>query len=225
MTARHHPSDETLMAWAAGTFPAGPRLVVAIHLDGCRRCRDTVAGFEAIGGALLEAAEPAPMATGAFDALMARIDAENAAPEASTGNRTPIRPTVSNVPTTPDGLALPPRLAHHTVGRWRSLGRALSWSRVEVAGAPDANVILLRIPAAGAAPRHGHTGREFTQVLVGGFTDGRDAYVAGDFDEADETVDHRPLVDVDGECICVAAVEGRLRIHGIGRLLQPFVGL
>lgn len=101
----------------------------------------------------------------------------------------------------------------------------MSWSRVDVAGAPDANVVLLRIPAAGAAPRHGHTGREFTQVLVGGFSDGRDAYVAGDFDEADENVDHRPVVDADGECICIAAVEGRLRIHGIGRLLQPFIGL
>lgn len=217
MTSRHHPSDETLMAHAAGTLPAGPRLVVAIHLDGCRRCREAVAGFEAIGGALLEASEPASMRPGAFDALMARIDAEDA-PAA-----VPSAPVV--VPTTPDGRPLPARLARHAVGRWRRLGSALSWSRVAVAGAPDANVILLRIPAAGTAPRHGHTGREFTQVLVGGFSDGRDAYVAGDFDEADEHVDHRPVVDADGECICIAAVEGRLRIHGIGRLLQPFVGL
>jgi len=32
-------------------------------------------------------------------------------------------------------------------------------------------------------------------------------------------------VDAEGECICLAAVEGRLRIHGVGRLLQPFIGL
>ncbi len=222
MTARRHPSDETLMAWAAGTLPAGPRLVVAIHLDGCRRCRQTVGRFEAIGGALLEASEPAPMAGGAFDALMARIDAEDAASVAAPPSS---RRRISEAPTTPDGLPLPARLAHHDVGRWRRLGPALSWSRIGVAGDPDANVVLLRIPAAGAAPRHGHTGREFTQVLVGGFSDGRDAYVAGDFDEADENVDHRPVVDADGECICIAAVEGRLRIHGIGRLLQPFIGL
>lgn len=234
MTARHHPSDETLMAHAAGTLPAGPRLVVAIHLDGCRRCRDAVAGFEAIGGALLEAAEPATMAAGSFEALMARIDDEESASEStSPAPRSnvfdvPPRSVVDPVPatpTTPDGLPLPARLQRHRVGRWRRLGPALSWSRVAVAGAPDANVVLLRIPAAGSAPRHGHTGREFTQVLVGGFSDGRDAYVAGDFDEADETVDHRPVVDADGECICIAAVEGRLRIHGIGRLLQPFIGL
>lgn len=222
MTARHHPSDETLMAWAAGTLPAGPRLVLAIHLDGCPRCREGAERFEAVGGALLEAAEPAASAPGAFDALMARIDAEDRGREEPARSREPI---ASETPTTPDGLPLPPRLARHTVGRWRRLGPALSWSRVGVAGAPDANVVLLRIPAAGAAPRHGHTGREFTQVLVGGFSDGRDTYVAGDFDEADEHVDHRPVVDADGECICIAAVEGRLRIHGWGRLLQPFIGL
>lgn len=222
MTARHHPSDETLMAYAAGTLPAGPRLIVAIHLDGCRHCRDAVAGFEAVGGALVEAATPVAMAAGAFEALMARIDAEDPASEATLP---PPRTTGALPPTTPDGIRLPARLGRHTVGRWRRLGSALSWSRVAVAGAPEANVVLLRIPAAGAAPRHGHTGREFTQVLVGGFSDGRDAYVAGDFDEADEHVDHRPQVDADGECICIAAVEGRLRIHGIGRLLQPFIGL
>lgn len=234
MTARHHPSDETLMAHAAGTLPAGLRLVVAIHIDGCRSCRDAVAGFEAVGGALLETAEPATMAAGSFDALMVRIDAEVGASEPtfpaprSASSAAPLRSVVGAAPTapeTPDGIPLPARLLRHRVGRWRRLGPALSWSRVEVAGAPDANVVLLRIPAAGAAPRHGHTGREFTQVLVGGFSDGRDAYGAGDFDEADETVDHRPVVDADGECLCIAAVEGRLRIHGIGRLLQPFIGL
>lgn len=222
MTVRHHPSDETLMAYAAGTLPAGPRLIVEIHLDGCRHCRDVVAGFEAIGGALVEAAAPVEMTAGAFEALMARIDAEG---ESSEATIPAARSPGSLAPTTPDGILLPARLGRHEIGRWRRIGPSLSWSRIVVDGAPDANVVLLRIPAAGAAPRHGHTGREFTQVLVGGFSDGREAYGAGDFAEADEHIDHRPEVDADGECICIAAVEGRLRIHGIGRLLQPFIGL
>jgi putative transcriptional regulator len=219
MSPRHHPSDETLMAHAAGTLAAGPRLVVDIHLDGCPRCREAVRGFEALGGALLEEIAPAPMADGALDALFARIDAEDAASAE--------KPVVAAVapPMTPDGIPLPARLAAHTVGRWRRIGTMLRWARVAVDGDPDANVILLRIPANGSAPRHGHTGREFTQVLTGGFTDGRDAYEAGDLVEADDHVDHRPVVDGDGECICIAAVEVRLRIHGIGRLLQPFIGL
>lgn len=219
MSPRHHPSDETLMAHAAGTLAAGPRLVVGIHLDGCPRCREAVRGFEALGGALLEEIAPAPMSDGALDALFARIDAEDATTAALAPQ------SASPVPVTPDGILLPPRLAAHTVGRWRRIGNMLRWARVEVDGDPDANVILLRIPANGSAPRHGHTGREFTQVLAGGFSDGRDAYEVGDLVEADDHVDHRPVVDGDGECICIAAVEVRLRIHGIGRLLQPFIGL
>lgn len=223
MSPRHHPSDETLMAFAAGTLAAGPRLVVSIHLDGCPHCREAVRRFEALGGALLETIEPAPLTDGALDALFARIDAEAATPGPAV--RAPSVVPVVPPPVTPDGIVLPKRLAEHRVGRWRRIGSALSWARVDVDGDPQANVILLRIPAAGATPRHGHTGRELTQVLVGGFSDGRDAYALGDLIEADEHVDHRPVVDADGECICIAAVEGRLRIHGIGRLLQPFVGL
>jgi putative transcriptional regulator len=222
MSPRHHPSDETLMAHAAGTLPAGPRLVVSVHLDGCRHCRDAIATFEAVGGALLEATEPVAIDEGALDALFARIDAEEETPKTERA-KAPVAGPVR--PTTPDGIALPKALAAHTVGRWRSLGPSLRWARVGVAGDPSANVVMLRIPAARSVPRHGHTGCEFTQVLVGGFSDGRDAYVTGDLIEADEHVDHQPVVDADGECICLAAVEGRLRIHGIGRLLQPFVGL
>lgn len=218
MSPRHHPSDETLMAHAAGTLAAGPRLVIDIHLAGCPRCRELVRGFEAVGGALLDQAAPAPLTADALAALFARIDAPQPL-------RFPARRPVAPRPTTPDGLALPVALADHVVGPWRRIPPALRWARVGVRGDDRANVVLLRIPAGRSVPRHGHTGREFTQVLVGGFTDGRDAYGAGDLVEADEHVDHHPVVDADGECLCIAAVEGRLRIHGLGRLLQPVVGL
>ena len=43
--------------------------------------------------------------------------------------------------------------------------------------------------------------------------------------EADAETEHQPVVDADGECICLAAVEGRLRLGGfLGRLLQPLTG-
>jgi putative transcriptional regulator len=42
----------------------------------------------------------------------------------------------------------------------------------------------------------------------------------------DEEVNHQPVVDQDGECVCLAAVEGRLRLSGwIGRLIQPLIGI
>lgn len=34
------------------------------------------------------------------------------------------------------------------------------------------------------------------------------------------------MADSDADCICLAAVEGRLRLHSfVGRLMQPFMGL
>lgn len=219
MTPHHHPSDDTLMAYAAGTLSAGPRLVLSVHLSACAHCRDAVRAFEAVGGALLDAAPPAAMADDALERLLARIDAE-----AGLAQVVPLPSARPRAPTTPDGIPLPAALARHSISPWRKLPD-LQWARVTLADAPDANVILLRIPAGKPAPRHSHTGREFTQVVYGGFSDGRDHYGLGDLTEADQHVDHQPLVDAEGECICLAAVEGRLRIHGVGRLLQPFIGL
>jgi putative transcriptional regulator len=219
MTPHHHPSDDTLMAYAAGTLSAGPRLVLSVHLSTCGHCRDAVRAFEAVGGALLDTAPPAAMADDALERLLARIDAE-----AGLAQVVPLPSARPRPPTTPDGISLPAALARHSISPWRKLPD-LQWARVTLADAPDANVILLRIPAGKPAPRHSHTGREFTQVIHGAFSDGRDHYGLGDLTEADQHVDHQPLVDAEGECICLAAVEGRLRIHGVGRLLQPFIGL
>lgn len=126
MSPRHHPSDETLMAHAAGTLAAGPRLVIDIHLAGCPRCRELVRGFEAVGGALLDQAAPAPLTADALAALFARIDAPQPL-------RFPARRPVAPRPTTPDGLALPVALADHVVGPWRRIPPALRWEPVPAA--------------------------------------------------------------------------------------------
>ncbi len=43
MTPRHHPSDATLLTYAAGALGEGLSLVVASHLAYCAECRDAVA--------------------------------------------------------------------------------------------------------------------------------------------------------------------------------------
>ena len=50
----HHPSDETLLRQASGTLEAGPRIVVAVHIGGCRACAERIAQFEAAGGLFLD---------------------------------------------------------------------------------------------------------------------------------------------------------------------------
>jgi len=73
-------------------------------------------------------------------------------------------------------------------------------------------------------PRHEHRGDEWTCVLQGAFRHQLGAYGAGDFDEADESVEHQPVIEDGIECVCLVALEGGIRLKGpIGRLIQPFV--
>jgi putative transcriptional regulator len=105
----------------------------------------------------------------------------------------------------------PRALRHCRVSPWRPMGPGMRWSRVGLPYAPQANVVLLRIGAGKCLPPHTHSGTELTQVLFGAFDDGRSVFAAGDFDAADDEVRHQPVVQAGGECICLAAVDGRLR--------------
>ena len=215
MTVRHHPSDETLLRLAAGTLGAGPALVVSVHLDGCSRCRETHGRFEAVGGAILDEMPPAPLAADLFARTLERLEVGSSAP--ATEPRPRGQPAL--------GLELPQAMRHCEVGPWRWLGPGFRWSKVKIAGSPDAKVMLLKGRARLHLPAHGHTGLEFTQVLSGSLSDQRGRYLPGDLDEADDEVVHRLIVGEESDCICLAALEGDTVLHGLlGRLLRPIVG-
>jgi len=207
VTPTHHPREESLASLAGGTLSAGPRLVLATHLAGCRACRDRVRFFEAIGGALLDSETPGPVSDDLLAGALARLDPASAAPAARA-----------------DRAATP--LGNCEIGPWRFVQPGFRISRVSIPREPEANVILLKVGAGRLVPRHGHEGVEYTQVLSGAFSDALGRYAAGDCIEADDDIDHQPTVEGDQECICLAAVEGRLRLHSfVARLLQPFLGL
>jgi putative transcriptional regulator len=215
MTINHHPSDETLMRMAAGALGAGPALVVSVHLEGCAVCRDRMANFEAIGGAILDEIPAAPLAADLFGRTMERLEiAQPVQAEILVARK---RPAL--------GIELPRAMRDCEVGPWKWLGPGFRWSKVRIAGSPDAKVMLLKGRAGLHLPAHGHTGLEFMQVLSGSLSDERGQYFAGDLDEAGDDVDHRPVVGQESDCICLAALEGDTRLHGLlGRLLRPIVG-
>lgn len=215
MTINHHPSDETLMRMTAGALGAGPALVVSVHLEGCAVCRDRMANFEAIGGAILDEIPAAPLAADLFGRTMERLEiAQPAQAEILVARK---RPAL--------GIELPRAMRDCEVGPWKWLGPGFRWSKVRIAGSPDAKVMLLKGRAGLHLPAHGHTGLEFMQVLSGSLSDERGQYFAGDLDEAGDDVDHRPVVGQESDCICLAALEGDTRLHGLlGRLLRPIVG-
>lgn len=215
MTINHHPSDETLMRLAAGALGAGPELVVSVHLEGCSACRDGLARFETVGGAILDEMPRAPLAADLFGRIMERLEVA--------------QPSQAKVPTaikhSPLGIELPRAMRDCEVGPWKWLAPGFKWSKVQIAGSPDANVMLLKGKAGLHLPVHGHTGQEFLQILSGSLSDERGRYFPGDLDEAGNDVDHRPIVSPDSECVCLAALEGDIHLHGfLGRILRPIVG-
>jgi putative transcriptional regulator len=207
----HHPSDGTLAAYAAGTLDAGRRLVVATHLSLCRECRQAALAFEHLGGTLLEASIPTAMAPDALSRALERLETPEAA-------RTAAKISL------PSPNELPRPLAAHDLGPWRWIGRGVQWRSVSVPVENDIRVFMLRAEPGTRLPHHRHEGVEWTCILKGAYRHDLGRYGAGDFDEADDTMEHKPVVEDGVPCICLVALQGNIQLQGwIGRLLQPLV--
>lgn len=216
-TIQHHPDDELLLANAAGSLDRGHSVVVASHVENCAHCRERMRVFEAVGGALLDELPAATMAPDALARTMAAIDA---LPKPLA------MPVQAPHPVLPPGMTWPRSLTGCPATRWRWLGPGMRWSRVTLPDDPAANVFLLRIGAGKNLPMHTHSDSELTQVLYGTFHDGRALFGPGDFDEADGSFHHQPVVQAGGECICLASVRGRVLFNGVvARTLGALVGM
>jgi putative transcriptional regulator len=214
----HHPSDATLVAYAAGSTIEGIALVVASHLAFCADCRKAVADAEAIGGGLLDDLAPAPLEDAARSRVLARLDAPDdvvAAPQVDAGLPAPLARYVAGADR---GLeALP----------WRMLWPGIRQIDLRLRRRGGESLRLLRIAPGSAMPQHGHNGTELTLVLAGSFADETGRFTRGDVAEVDEDVQHRPVVDGSEECICLIATDAPLRFGGglLGRIAQRFVGI
>jgi len=210
MSIAHRPSNETLAAFATGQLDEGLALVVATHLERDAASRQRLRGFQSIQGALLEAAAPVPMATGASDVLARDVGFE---------------PKREARPAPVPEAGLPRVLQPYALGPWRPIGIRIAMRRVDVPGA-EARVFMLRAGPGVALPHHKHSGLEWTTILSGAYEHQYGRYAAGDFDEADAEHEHTPLVDAVEGCTCIAAVTGDVLFQGwLGRLLQPLVRL
>ena len=224
---RHHPKTETLAAFAAGHLGEATSALIAAHLEVCDECRGHLRDLEAIGGALLDAAEPEALSPDALDQFWARADAAPA-PRTSAPIETPapIARALAAFPGLADclddeGLAkvkwrrVAPGVAQHVLS---------SKHGSSPKGGGVGGLSLLKIAPGVAIPKHAHGGRELTMVLRGAYVDEHGRLGAGDVADLDENVRHSPTAFGDEHCICLIAAEAPLRFEGVvGRLLQPFV--
>jgi putative transcriptional regulator len=207
-----HPSDELIFDLARGALEPGRGLVVAAHLNACPTCRATARLAEAVGGVLMAQIEPVELAPDALAQAMARLDE-------------PSPPSAAAAKSPDDWIAVPADVL--TAARRRRWAAPGVWV-ANVTGDPKAGPrsYLLGVAAGMAVPRHTHKGMELVCVLKGAFEDRGVIYGPGDFAQSDETVEHRPHVTRDSECVCLAAADNALVPRAlIGWLFQPFVGI
>lgn len=217
MNHQHQTSEDLLLRYAAGQLRPAPALVVASHLAMSPSSRTIINQFEEIGGALIDEQPIANLSLHFFERTLEKLG--QPLPEG------PVLPPHDHA-RLDMGISLPAPLASRKIGPWKWLGPGMRFARIEMPEDPDHNLVLLRVPAGRALPEHSHSGTEVTLVLKGSFHDELGRYLPGDLIEEDEETDHTPVVDEGGECICLASIEGPMRIKSwLGRLAQPFIGL
>lgn len=207
----HHPTDETLADFIGGRLDEGRRVVVGAHLEMCASCARIVAAADQLGGLMLTESEPTPLSKGALERALARIDARAATQKSQ----------VEGGSSHPLGLA---SLAGYALGPWRWIGPGVHWRSVSVPMEKGARVFMLKSAPGTSLPHHTHTGTELTLIMQGAFAHEGGRFAIGDFDEADGTVEHQPVVEPGDDCICLVAMDGNLKLLGLlGRIMQPFV--
>lgn len=206
---RHHPTEANLLACAAGGLPGAHARVVGVHAAWCPSCAATLRDATAIGGALLQALPPAPLAPDALDRVLAQLDTPPP-PMSALSARLPAARTAAELAT----------------GRWRRVAPGIAIMPLLPRDATESRLDLIRVAPGKALLLHGHTGPESTCVLQGAFADGTGTYAAGDFAAGDADLDHQPTALPGEICICLIATTSHLRAHGwLGRLVRPLLGM
>lgn len=215
----HHPELELLLDYSAGSLPEPVSLVVAAHACLCAACRAEVGRMEAVGGALLDALDPAAVGEDALAATLARIDAP---PSSDEPQRVP-----SDLDAETRAL-IPAPVRRYLPGnikdlRWRWQGPTLHEARLSLAR-PGYRTSLFSLKPGKAPPLHTHGGNEYILVLAGSFEEDGEIYGVGDFAHADAAKTHIQTADAGKGCICLTVLDAPVRLPGIaGRVVNPFL--
>jgi putative transcriptional regulator len=218
MRPLHHPSDATLMAYAAGALAPEIAAVVAAHTKHCPHCCAELALMDMIGGVLMEAQPEVQLSGAALDKM------ERTACRCHTNGR-PAGPLAYNHDalrtmllrfTGPDLDRIP----------WRWLTPGVRHFQIVLPGGNRGGLRFFKLSPGQKIPEHGHRGAEVTFVLTGSYRDCLGRFGPGDFSDLDDEIAHAPVADRHEGCICLAATEHPRQFTGrLPRWLQPLTGL
>lgn len=218
-TPSHHIAPDVLMAYAAGSLDEAHSVLVATHLALCPTCREAASGYEALGGALVDAMPETAVEEEALQSVFAMIDAapDEASLETDCRNHSEEMTKIFPAP-----------LREYLPGdwsqfQWKSRGLSVKEAVFDI-GNGETKASLLWIKPGASVPSHTHSETETTLVLKGAFDDQTGHYGRGDVAVATPDVNHSPTASDGEECICFAVVSGHLELTGtVGRFFNPFI--
>lgn len=211
-----HPSNALVLDYVSGSLPEGTALAIASHASLCRACGDRIGNLERLGGEMLKEMEPLEADAPDLDAMLLRLDE----PEPFVAPPPPLDA---------ETVSLLPKPLRQYVGAslkdlaWKRVGRMYEEVRLPLSR-KGLKVSLMRLKPGALMPQHTHRGQEITLVLAGGYTDNGRAFIRGDFAAKGPSHKHQPVVDEDGECLCLVVLDAPVRLTGtLGRLVNPFL--
>ena len=227
MNIKHHPDEATLMAYAAGTLDEAFGVLVSCHLEVCSHCRDKLKTLEQIGGSGLETLPEAPLDDGSLGRILEKISAKEAAakPRQDSASQPAEKAPAQ------DWKKVPRALTHYLDSqiedvKWRRAGIGVWQKPLTLSAGAKSSLRLLKIAPGRAMPEHSHGGQELTLILKGAYRDEIGTFAAGDVADLDDSIEHKPTVISNEDCICLAATEAKTKFSGIAsRILQPIVGV
>jgi putative transcriptional regulator len=208
--------EDWLVDYAAGNLSFAHEMVIASHIELNPKASKTYKEVEAVGGALLEDLEPANVPEEILNDLMGKLSSNDEKDGRSQDHDQPeFLPTTVAQYFEDQDIEL----------KWKALGPGMKrfpiWH-----GENDERLWLLKAKPGTPIPDHSHNGNELTLILTGTLVDGNTAFKRGDLEEADESIQHQPVVAEGEDCICLVVTEGPIKFKSIlAKAIQPFVGL
>lgn len=225
----HHPNQETILSYAAGSLPAALAIVVGCHLQYCPACRVSVNAGEALGADLMMELSPQTLSARARESVLAQLNMDLR--EVAEVGQSRVLETAESASVNAGAPEAIPRLLHQFLQE--DSFDSLPWKKTLAPGlkqiiinCDEGDVRLLRIAAGKKMPVHSHRGSEITMILRGGYSDSLGKFNAGDVADLDSATEHQPVADSDEDCICLAGMDAPLAFRGwLARLMQPIVGM
>lgn len=213
--------SELYAAYAAGCVDPAYALMVETQSALRPDIRRSLAASEMISASLLESAPEADLSEGALDRALAAIDALGADDAVSVQAGRAAGGALSELLALPEPLRTAALDAAGGEG-WKFRGPGIKRLKLDIESKLETE--LYRIVPGGRIPRHTHSGREYTLVVSGGFTDEKGSYGPGDTAVADAGDFHRPVGDPGEVCYALLIRDGGLHFTGLLGFVQRLIG-